>query len=259
MSLRHHEIAEASHRILNPLVEDQLRLLGEIARVTPASRVLDLACGKGEMLCRWAEWFGSSGVGVDLSPVFAAAARDRAVELGVADRVSIIEGDAAAYRSDAEGFDIASCLGATWIGDGLVGTIRLLLPAILPGGLVLVGEPYWIDAPPADALAAFGFGEDEYLSLEGTLDRLQAAGVELLEMVLANPDTWDRYEASKWRTISDWLAANALDPDHEAMRRFLEDGRRTYLRWGRRYLGWGVFVTRPVDGGRGAPQSVLRE
>ena len=37
------------------------RLLREIARVGPATRHLDLACGKAEMLCRWAEWFGGSG------------------------------------------------------------------------------------------------------------------------------------------------------------------------------------------------------
>jgi hypothetical protein len=29
------------------------------------------------------------------------------------------------------------------------------------------------------------------------------------------------------------------------MRRYLDENRRIYLRWGRRYLGWGVFVTRP--------------
>lgn len=60
-----------------------------------------------------------------------------------------------------------------------------------------------------------------------------------------NPDSWDRYEASQWQTVADWLAANPDDPDHEAMRRYLDENRRLYLRWGRRYLGWGVFVTRP--------------
>jgi hypothetical protein len=29
------------------------------------------------------------------------------------------------------------------------------------------------------------------------------------------------------------------------MRANLDRDRLTYLRWGRRYLGWGVFVTRP--------------
>lgn len=248
MSLRHHEIAEARHRILNPLLESHLRLIGGIAGVGPGSRVLDLACGKGEMLCRWAEWLGSGGVGVDLSPVFSAAARARAVELGVAGRIEIVEGDAATHRAEAGAFDVVSCIGATWIGGGLVGTVELMRPALRPGGTLLVGEPYWIDPPPPEALVAYGFGPDDYASLEGTFERLDAAGLELVEMVLASPESWDRYEAAQWLAVTDWLAANPDDPDHAAMVKFREEGRRNYLRWGRRYLGWGVFATRVRQG-----------
>jgi hypothetical protein len=68
--------------------------------------------------------------------------------------------------------------------------------------------------------------------------------VELVELVLADKDSWDRYEAAQWRTISDWLAANTDDPEHVAMRDFLERNRRAYLAYGRRFLGWGVFVSR---------------
>ncbi len=64
-------------------------------------------------------------------------------------------------------------------------------------------------------------------------------------MVLADGDAWDRYEASQWSTITDWLAANPDDPDHASMRLFRDHNRDRYLRWGRRHLGWGVFVTRP--------------
>lgn len=244
MSLREHEIAEAGHRILNPLVEAHLRLLGEVASVGAGARVLDLACGKGEMLCRWAEWFGSGGVGVDLSQVFLDAARARAAELGVNARLEWVAVDAAKYVPERGTFDVASCLGATWIGDGIVGTIELLRSAISPGGRILVGEPFWREPPPAEAMTALGFSPDDYLSLGGTLDRLEEAGVELVELVMADEASWDRYEASQWRTVTDWLAANPADQDREAMRRFRDTGRRTYLEWGRRYLGWGVFVTR---------------
>ena len=41
MSLRFHEIAEATHRILNPFTEDQLMLLGDICRLSAATRQLD--------------------------------------------------------------------------------------------------------------------------------------------------------------------------------------------------------------------------
>ena len=245
MSLRHHEIAEANHRILDPITEPKLRLLGEVSGVAAGTRVLDLACGKGEMLCRWAEWFGSGGLGVDLSPVFLAAAAKRAAELGVGDRVTFVQGDAGAFEPEPAAFDIGACIGATWIGGGLAGTVDLLRPAIRRDGRLLIGEPYWTEPPPDEAVEALGFAPDEFVSLEGTLDRLEAAGTELVELVLADGDSWDRYEAAQWRTIDAWLAANPADPDHDAMRTFLDHGRRTYLRWGRRYLGWGVFVTRP--------------
>jgi len=224
---------------------EKLRLLGELAGVASSTRVLDLACGKGELLCRWAEWFGSGGVGVDLSPVFLGAAVARSAELGVADRLTFVQGDAGTYEPERRAFDVAACIGASWIGGGLAGTIDLLRPAVGAGGTILIGEPYWIEPPPDEAVEALGFGADEFVSLDGTLDRLEAADVELVEMVLADGDSWDRYEAAQWRTIVDWLDANPADPDLDAMRSFLADGRRTYLRWGRRYLGWGVFVTRP--------------
>jgi SAM-dependent methyltransferase len=245
MPLRHHEIAEARHRILDPFTDEKLRLLGELCDAGPATRVLDLACGKGELLCRWASWFGSGGVGVDLSTVFLAAAVQRAEDLGVADRVTFLPGDAAAYVPQPGAFDIAACVGATWIGGGLAGTVDLLRPAIRDGGMLLVGEPFYLEEPPAEAFTAWGFGPDQYTSLAGTGARLAACGLQLREMVLADQDAWDRYEAAHWGTIADWLDANPDDPDHATMLEMLDHDRDTYLRWGRRYLGWGVFVTRP--------------
>src|SRR5579872_6683351 len=126
MTLRFHEIAEAGHRILNPFTADKLRLLGEICRLQTGQRQLDLCCGKGEMLCTWSRDHGISGVGVDISQVFLAAAQDRAEELGVAERVRFVHADAGTYRDDATPYDLVSCIGATWIGGGLSGTIELL-------------------------------------------------------------------------------------------------------------------------------------
>ncbi|NVI91450.1 cyclopropane-fatty-acyl-phospholipid synthase family protein [Actinomadura sp. BRA 177] len=241
--LRHHEIAEADHRVLNPFTEEKLLLLGEVSRIGSGTRILDLACGKGEMLCRWATAFGSTGHGVDLSEVFLAAARERATELDVAESVSFEQGDAGQYRAPGR-FDVVACLGATWIGGGLTGTIELMRSAVASGGLLLIGEPYWTDEPPEAAYQAFGFAPDEFTSLAGTLDRFEAAGLELVEMVLADLDSWDRYVASQWWTIHEWLKANPDDPDAPAMREFADTSRRTYLAYNRRYLGWEVFALR---------------
>ncbi len=102
MSLRFYEIAEREHQILNPFTHEKLMLLGEICRLEPEMHQLDLACGKGEMLCRWADRFGILGTGVDISQVFISAAKNRAKELGVATKVEFVLGDAANFQADPE-------------------------------------------------------------------------------------------------------------------------------------------------------------
>ncbi len=244
MSLRFHEISEGNHRILNPFSENDLMLLGEICRLQPQMRQLDLACGKGEMLCQWARRWGITGVGVDISKVFLPAARQRATELNVTDKVTFIEADAGTYMTEGQQFDIVSCIGATWIGKGLVGTLRLMQPVLKPDGLLLVGEPYWKEPPPDEAYQSAGLGKDDFTSLIGTLDRFESAGCKVVEMVLADLHSWDRYVAAQWWTVNQWTSENPNDPDTAELQAWIESNQRDYLQYGRRYLGWGVFVVK---------------
>jgi hypothetical protein len=97
-------------------------------------------------------------------------------------------------------------------------------------------------------LEEIGADSADFASLAGTLNRFEAAGMELVEMVLADGDSWDRYAAGQWFTIDEWLRAVPKDhPDAADMREFLDHHRRTHLTWTRRYMGWGIFVLRPAD------------
>ena len=156
--LRQHEIAEAGHRILNPITDEKLELLGELCRWQRDQRLLDLGSGKGEMLCTWARRHGIQGLGVDLSEVHVAAARDRAAHLGVADRVRFEQAEASGFAVDQASFDAVACIGATWIGGGLAGTIDLMRPALAPGGLLLIGEPFWREDRPRRRTAPWVLG-----------------------------------------------------------------------------------------------------
>jgi hypothetical protein len=89
-----------------------------------------------------------------------------------------------------------------------------------------------------------GVAKKEFVSLEGTLDRFESVGMQLVEMVLADHLGWDRYEAPQWLAVDDFLRANPDDPDAPALREWIRNNRRVYLKYGRRYLGWGVFVLR---------------
>src|SRR5690606_24150823 len=90
--------------------------------------------------------------GIDMSPLFTAQAKLRAEELGVSERVQFIHNDAAGYVAD-EKCDVAACVGATWIAGGVAGMIELLAKSLKPGGLVLIGEPYWRQVPATEEIA----------------------------------------------------------------------------------------------------------
>jgi SAM-dependent methyltransferase len=236
-------IRESGHRIHNPLDEAKLAVLGAALRPAPGARVLDLACGSGEMLCTWSRDHGLSGTGVDLSATFLRSARARAVELGVADRVEFVHRDAAGYVAD-EPVDIAACVGAAWIGDGVPGTVDLLRRSLRPGGLLLIGHPFWRLDPP-DQVAVEGSHaahRDDYLPLPELIGQFQALGCDVVEMVLADQDSWDRYVAAQWLTTRRWLDENPDDELAPTLRAELATEPARYARYQREYVGWGVFA-----------------
>lgn len=236
-------IRERDHRIHDPFTAEKLAILGDAIRLRPAMTVLDLACGSGEMLCSWSRDHGITGTGVDISTVFVDAARTRAVELGVSEDVAFVHGDAAGYVS-ATPVDVAACVGATWIGGGVSGTLTLLERSLRPGGLVLVGEPFWRMDPP-DQAAVEGSGaptKDIFHDLPGLIETFGQLGWDVVEMVLADEDSWDRYVAAQWFTVRTWLDANPDDELASELRAELDTAPLRYVRYQRRYLGWGVFV-----------------
>jgi SAM-dependent methyltransferase len=238
-------IRESTHRIHDPLTPTKLARLGEALLLQPGQQVLDLACGSGEMLCTWARDHGITGLGVDASSAFIGGARARAEELGVGERVRFEHGDAAGYVS-AEPVDVASCIGATWIGDGVLGTIDLLRRSLRDGGLVLVGEPYWLRVPATDEIARACHARDrqEWVTIGELISMFRGHGLDLVQMVLASPDDWDAYHGLQWLNIRRWLDANPEDELWPELRSELDRAPADHLLT-REHLGWGVFALMP--------------
>jgi SAM-dependent methyltransferase len=239
-------ISESAHRIHNPITPEKLATLGAALRLESGYEVLDLGSGSGEMLCTWARDYGITGTGVDMSQLFTEKAKLRAEELGVADRVRFIHGDAAGYVSD-EKVSVAACVGATWIGGGVVGTIELLRQSLRPGGIILIGEPFWRQLPPTEevAKACLANSISDFLILPELIAYFGRLGYDVVEMVLADQDSWDRYEAAKWLTMRRWLEANPDDELAKDVRDKLTSEPGRYAAYTREYLGWGVFALMP--------------
>lgn len=239
-------ITESAHRIHNPITPEKLATLGAALRLESGARVLDLGSGSGEMLCTWARDHGIVGTGIDMSQLFTEQAKRRAEALGVADRVTFIHGDAAGYVS-GEKVDVAACVGASWIAGGVAGTVELLARSLRTGGMILIGEPYWRQLPPTEEVAqgCLANAISDFLTLPEFLASFGRLGYDVVEMVLADQDSWDRYEAAKWLTMRRWLEANPDDELAKEVRSQLSSGPERYAAYTREYLGWGVFALMP--------------
>ena len=220
-------ITESAHRIHNPFTSEKLATLGAALRLERGTRVLDLGSGSGEMLCTWARDYGITGVGIDMSQLFSEQAKLRAEELEVSDRVKFIHGDAVGYVTE-EKVGVAACIGATWI----------------TGGVILIVEPYWRQLPPTEnvAKACHANAVIDFLILPELLASFGDLNYDVVEMVLADQEGWDRYEAAKWLTMRRWLEANPDDDFAKEVRTQLTLEPKRYATYTREYLGWGVFA-----------------
>ena len=241
---RYTDVAEAGVAILNPLSFDKLLLVGELARLEAGMQQLDLACGKGEMLCQYAARHGITGVGIDIYAPFIDIAVNRAGELGVGDRVEFRVGDAAQHGIRDRTFEVVSCIGATWVGGGFSGSIALMRRSMTPGGRLLIGEVFLEAEPPADADERHRGTLHGIADLGVILDQVESAGMHLVEMVIATRDDWDRYQSRQWDRAHTWLRANPQHPDAAEIRQWTDRYQRGYLADERNWLGWGVFILR---------------
>jgi hypothetical protein len=106
---------------------------------------------------------------------------------------------------------------------------------------MLIGEPYWRGEPPDQATVegCHAIGSDDFLPLPELIGRFGDLGCDVVEMVLASQDDWDRYTAAQWLNIRRRLDAN---PDDELAGQMLAAAPARYARYRREYLGWGVFA-----------------
>ncbi len=237
-------IAHAGLAFQNPLNEEEVGALVERLPLGGAARVVDLGCGKAELLIRILERHDASAVGVDLSPYFLAEARE-AARLVPDARLELREEDVARTRLEPESFDLAIAVGAGGIWNGYGEALRTLARLVPPGGHVLLGEGYWRREPSAAYLEALGAGRDELAGRDGLVAAAREAGLELVEALESSETDWERYERRWAQNGERWAADHPEHPEREELLAWIGNGRHRFERLGgRETLGFGLFLFR---------------
>ena len=231
------------HVVCNPMSTVKLDELIELLKLDPGASVLDIACGMAEMLTRLAERFEVSGVGIDNSPYFIAEARQKLQERVPDARIEILSMDGANYKPERL-FDLTMCIGASWVYQGHRGTLRALKSMTKPNGLVLTGEPFWLQEPSEAYLVAEDHTRDEFgTHYENVLVGEDEDLVPLYTLV-SNQDDWDRYEALRLYAAERYAGDHPDDADVPEILARVAHGWKNYLRWGRDTVGWAMYLFR---------------
>lgn len=249
-------VAHRDHRICNPLSDEAVdRALSFVAPAPGESAldvldVLDVGCGKGEMLIRLVARDaaraarGSRAIGVDLNPHFIEEARRAAAVRVPGSSIEFRCGDVVALAPSEGPFAAALCVGATHAFGGHRPALAALSRLVRRGGTIVEGEGFWRRRPDPEYLAFLGAAEADCTDHAGNVAAGVEAGWTTLDASVATDDDWDRYEDAYAAAVERHVAAAPGAPGAPAMLRRIRAWRAAYLRWGRTTLGFGLYVFR---------------
>jgi cyclopropane fatty-acyl-phospholipid synthase-like methyltransferase len=237
-------IGHTDIRFWNPVggavIEDWIAALA----LTPESRILDVGCGRAELLLRVVERYGCAGVGVDGSSMAIDLGRQELAHRLPQANCELRCAPFTASEFAPDSLDLACCVGSSHAIGNYPQTLEVLSRLVKPGGLILVGEGYWQREPAPEYLGFLQSSRDELLSHQGNIELATSKSLQLLRAYQSTPTDWARYEDGYAANLYTFLAANPDDPDADAIRERIDSWRNAYQRWGRDTLGFGLYLLR---------------
>lgn len=216
-------------------------LLGRL-EIPVGGRVIDVGCGRGEMLAILAESRGIVGAGIDPDES----------EINIARRRQPARGQLIWHNARIEDItlepdaDAAICIGAAHAFGHLPGALprafEQLRSFIRERGRILIGLGYWQQPPPPPYLDATGLEAGELLTHDDNIAMAQAAGLQLIHAETSSRDEWDAFEMGFLRAAEQRFAESPDDAATIAKLKHWQNWNEAYRKWGRVTMGFGFYV-----------------
>lgn len=235
-------IAHQNHEFYSPLFSEKVDRVLNLIPVTATDRVLDVGCGRAEMLIRLCERTQAQGIGVDLNDTFIKRAQHNAVNRVQPSQITWFAKPVEETAIEPKSLAAVLCIGATHAFGDYRQTLQKLGELVRPGGHILIGEAYWKGPPAQEYFQFLGASPDDYGTHADNIRTGMNAGLIPLYAVVSNEDEWDHYEGLYAGSVARYIYDNPNDPDVPTMKERISTWRDAYLQWGRAMLGFGLYL-----------------
>lgn len=235
-------ITHSHSRFCSPLSPKLVEQVSDLLQLKPGSRVLDLGCGKAEMIIRLASRWQIHGVGVDPSPHYIQSAHESVATLCPGADLHFHESEPLAFQQTEEAWDVVLCINAVRQMGGYPNALRECAEFVDAGGLVVMGAYYWRGTAQPELAAALDIeiAEEDY-------DARVQDGIEAgLNPVYAVPVAQDDLDHYYWVQVygaEEYLAESADFAGADSLREQTQLNRDSYRKI-RQTLGFGIFLFR---------------
>lgn len=245
MNFKFSTIAHKNHVFCSPLNSDNLNKLIDILPLDENSKVIDIGCGKGEILLRLIEKFKLKAIGVDLCKEWLEIARENEAKRINSNKLELIELDINNYTYEPNSCDLVICNTAIHSFGTYEKALEELKKFAKPNSLLFIGHPYWKKEPNTEYLEFFGSPLDCYHShFENVEVAEKDYDLNLLYSFTASDNDWDYYEGLYKFTMEQYIFENPNAPDSEKFKERIRTWHKFYLKYGRDTLGLGFYLFR---------------
>ena len=157
---------------------DMIRLIKTHMPLSEATKILDIACGKGAVSIKIAESLGVKVCGFDLLPDFIGYAKQKAKELNVDALCHFVSADANGIVNTEKDYDCVIFGAAGNVLGSPRETLKKLSRTVKPKGFILIDESYLPDGSSNEEVKYKNY---EYLTHEQWMRLFEDSGLKLVE------------------------------------------------------------------------------
>jgi cyclopropane fatty-acyl-phospholipid synthase-like methyltransferase len=237
----YNDIAYSHHVFCSPVHGEQINELMTLLDMHPGDPVLDMGCGKAELLIRLAEYCQVKAIGVDPSERLIQDAYEAFHTRAPGIDITLHQMPLTDYSPEPESAQIVLCVNASQMYGGYDKALVALHELVKPGGMLLMGQFYWTSPPSAAQTDAV---ETVYYDYANTIQRGIEQGLMPTYAISSPQHTIDRYHWLKTYAIEKYTVDNPDSSDRAAILKRARNQRDRYVTLLRDTLGFGLFLFR---------------